>query len=135
MSVKKSAHITAFYLETLLLITVFIAIILVLTQVFGLAQEESAEARALTDAVALAQNAAEAFSLAETPEALRELLGESAVLREDPLSLEYRDGAYRVELDWRADGVLAESTVRIFRDGITDPVYTLETGSFKEAER
>ena len=113
MSVKKSAHITAFYLETLLLITVFIAIILVLTQVF----------------------AAEAFSLAETPEALRELVGERAVLREDPLSLEYRDGAYRVELDWRADGGLAESTVRIFRDGITDPVYTLETGSFKEAER
>ena len=35
---KRNGQITAFYLETLLLIVVFIAIILVLTQVFGLAQ-------------------------------------------------------------------------------------------------
>ena len=57
---KKNGPITAFYLETLLLIVVFIGIILVLTQVFGLSRTQSREARRLTDAVILAQNGAEA---------------------------------------------------------------------------
>ena len=56
---KKNGHITGFYLETLLLIVVFIAIILVLTQVFGLAQVQSVRAKQLTEAVTLAGNAAE----------------------------------------------------------------------------
>ena len=51
---KKNGHITGFYLETLLLIVVFIAIILVLTQVFGLAQVQSVRAKQLTEAVTLA---------------------------------------------------------------------------------
>ena len=38
---KRNGHITAFYLETLLLIVVFIGIILVLTQVFGLGRVQS----------------------------------------------------------------------------------------------
>ena len=61
---KKNGHITAFYLETLLLIVVFIGIILILTQVFGLGRVQSVEAGRLTDAVILAQNAAEAVSAA-----------------------------------------------------------------------
>ena len=59
---KKYSHITGFYLETLILITVFVSIILVLTQVFGLAQLQSTRARQLTGAVALAGNAAEEVS-------------------------------------------------------------------------
>ena len=43
-------HITAFYVETLLLILVFITIILVLTHVFGLGRAQSAAARELNDA-------------------------------------------------------------------------------------
>ena len=46
---KKNGHVTGFYLETLLLIVVFLLIVLVLTQVFGLAQVQSAEAGRLTE--------------------------------------------------------------------------------------
>ena len=42
---KRNGQITAFYFETLLLIVVFLAIILVLTQVFGLARQQTAAAR------------------------------------------------------------------------------------------
>ena len=45
---KKNGHITAFYLETLLLIVVFIGINLILTQVFGLGRVQSVEAKRLT---------------------------------------------------------------------------------------
>ena len=74
---KNRGHITGFYLETLLLIVVFIAIILVITQVFGIGKAQSTEARLLTNAVTLAQNAAEAFYAAEDEAALVTLLNEN----------------------------------------------------------
>lgn len=82
---KKKQHITAFYLETLLMIVVFIAIILVLTRVFGSARVQSTRAKRLTAAVTLAQNAAEAVSAAQTPQDLVEILNEggNAILQED----------------------------------------------------
>ena len=55
---KKENHVTAFYIEVLLLTVGLIGIVLVLTQIFALGRHESAEARELTDAVCLAQNAA-----------------------------------------------------------------------------
>ena len=73
---KKHSHITGFYLETLMLIVVFLVIILVLTQVFGLAQMQSTKAKRLTGAVILAQNAAEAVSASKTPEELLTLLND-----------------------------------------------------------
>ena len=74
---RKNGQVTAFYLETLLLILVFIAIILVLTQVFGLGRMQSAEAKGLNDAVTLAQNAAEAVAASESAEELLGLLNTS----------------------------------------------------------
>ena len=74
---KKQSHITGFYLETLMLIVVFVLIILVLTQVFGLAQMQSTRAKELNGAVILAQNAAEAVAASETPEELLKLLNEN----------------------------------------------------------
>ena len=56
---KQKRHITGFYIETLLLILVFVSIILVITNIFGMARVSSARARHLTTAVALAQNTAE----------------------------------------------------------------------------
>ena len=73
---KKHSHITGFYLETLMLIVVFLVIILILTQVFGLAQMQSTKAKRLTGAVILAQNAAEAVSASRTPEDLLTLLND-----------------------------------------------------------
>ena len=73
---KQKEHITAFYLETLLLIMVFVGIILVLTQIFGLARSRSSEAKDKTSAVCLCQNAAEAFSASSSSEELLSLLNE-----------------------------------------------------------
>ena len=73
---KKENHVTAFYLEVLLLTVGLIGIVLVLTQIFALGRRESAEARELTDAVCLAQNAAEAFAASADPEELCAILDE-----------------------------------------------------------
>ena len=73
---KRKQHITAFYLETLLMIVVFISIILVLTRVFGSARVQSVEAKRLTAAVTLAQNTAEAASASGSPQDLLDLLNE-----------------------------------------------------------
>ncbi len=146
---KKSSHITAFYLETLLLIVVFIAIILVLTQVFGLAQLQSADARELTDAVYLAGNAAEALAAAESPEALLALLDEAgtASFSDDsdaPVCIVARYGVdresdaagiYRVSVSWEPEetdkGMLVRSVILVTEGENENPVYQLETASFK----
>ena len=75
-NMKRKQHITAFYLETLLMIVVFISIILVLTRVFGRARLQSVEAKRLTAAVTLAQNTAEAVSASGSPQDLLDLLNE-----------------------------------------------------------
>ena len=120
---KRKQHITAFYLETLLLIVVFISIILVLTRVFGRARVQSVEAKRLTAAVTLAQNTAEAVSASGSPQDLLDLLNEknNAVLQsadaaDDPASTvitalydedlqpvpEIRPGSLIVETQWGA---------------------------------
>ena len=143
---KRNGQITAFYLETLLLIVVFIAIILVLTQVFGLAQLQSGRAEHLTDAVVLAGNAAEAVSASGSREALLKLLDENGNAAELPngngVAATYDRslnpdpaGDYRVEVSWETEsaerGFLVRSVIRVFRLDGADPVYTLETASFK----
>ena len=82
---KRKQHITAFYLETLLMIVVFISIILVLTRVFGNARVQSAEAKQLTSAVTLAQNTAEAVSASGSPEELFSILNaeQNALIRQE----------------------------------------------------
>ena len=67
-------RITGFYVETLVLIAVFICIILVITQAFGAAKVKSTEAKLLTNSVALAENAAEAMSASADMDELAKLL-------------------------------------------------------------
>ena len=64
---KNNTHVAAFYADTLLLIVVFVGILILLVQVFGLGKQRSAEAKLLTTAVALAENTAEAASAASPP--------------------------------------------------------------------
>ena len=148
---KRNHAVTAFYLETLLLIVVFLGIILVLTQVFGLARIQSASARQLTEAVTLAENAAEAVSCSASPEALLELLNEqnNAVLLPDGngVTARYREGlqpdaagSYRVEVSWEPDepgtlssGGLVRSTICVRFGEAAREVYRLETAAWKEA--
>ncbi len=73
---KQKGHNTAFYIETLLLIVVFIGIILVLTRIFGMARKKSVEAREKTSAICLCQNTAEAFAAAGDSKELLDLLNE-----------------------------------------------------------
>ena len=142
---KKNGHITAFYLETLLLIVVFIGIILILTQVFGLSRMQSREAARLTDAVILAQNAAEAVSASQSPQEAAALLAQETgtwgtaikgsgiqvcfnqSLRPDP------EGIYKVLVSWDDEGGgFVRSQINVFYDTEKKPLYTLETAVFHE---
>ena len=138
-------HITAFYIETLLLIVVFISIILVLTQVFGAGRRQTDEARLLTGAVCLAQNAAEAVSASDTPEGVLALLNESgnAEILDDSRYPTVRarydgdmnpsaDGDVLVYVTWRPDGdSLVYSDISVSR-GDSQPVYSLNTAVLRE---
>lgn len=142
---KKQSHITGFYLETLMLIVVFVLIILVLTQVFGLAQMQSTRAKQLNGAVILAQNALEAVSASETPEDLLKLLNDNdnAVLMADTAGVTAcydsdlnpdAEGNYRVEVTWLPEetenGILVHSVAEVRCDDAEAPLYRLETERF-----
>lgn len=130
---KQKGHFTAFYIETLVMILVFVGIILVLTQVFAAAKKKSAEAKTLTTAVCLAENLAEAFQAAETPDELYRLL-DAAGTHESDGSLSgsvnsftalYNDdmklapgGAYRMEMNWgTAESGQISGLVTVIHDG------------------
>jgi len=133
-------HITAFYLETLLLILVFIAIILVLTQIFGMSKERSTQARLLTNAVCLAENAAEAVSASDSPEKLQELLDQdgNTSLREDGwiralYDLDMtpdRDGNLSVAISWDPAGELVNSRILVKRLDTDQELYSLNTAVY-----
>ena len=76
---NNSRHITAFYAETLLLVAVFAAVLLIITRFFALGSRESAAAKNLTNAVTLAENAAEALSVSASPEDLANRLDGSGL--------------------------------------------------------
>ena len=130
-------RVPSFYVETLILIVVFVAVILALTRVFGLAKKQSEEAKLLTGAVTLAQNAAEAFSAAESAEELFTLLDEggNAALEGMVVTAAYGadmkpdpNGILRVEIErfsvsrWTAKGV-----IRVLRTDTGGEIYSLET--------
>lgn len=157
---KKNHSVTAFYIETLLLIVVFLSIILVLTQIFGLARMQSASARQLTDAVTLAGNAAEAFSGSESKNAMLQLFnerdnagalpeGNGVFARYDASLQPDADGAFRVEVTWEAEPDPAEgesaasgnapaglvrSVIRVLYGEDGREVYRLETAAYKGAK-
>ncbi len=78
---NNSRHTTAFYAETLLLVAVFAVVILIITRFFALGSRESAAAKNLTNAVTLAENAAEAISVSVSPEDLAKRLDEAGNAR------------------------------------------------------
>lgn len=143
---KQDKHITAFYLEVLLLTVCLVGIVLVLTQVFALGRIESASARELTDAVCLAQNAAEAVSASESAEALCALLNEAnnaritngiieAGYNADRTPNATRAPAYWLRVTWDEEpGGLARSTITVLRGDIPDgkAIYTLQTAIYRK---
>ena len=87
---SRKRHITNFYMETLVLAVVLIAVILVLTRMYAFSGQLSRRAEVLTRAVHLAENAAEAVAASDGMDTLRSLLevngnveisGEGAILQ------------------------------------------------------
>ena len=121
-------HITAFYLETLLMIVVFIAIILVLTNFFSDARIQSVQASHLTEAVVLAENAAEAVAASDSLEMVQSLLNEEGTINENGDVLTVLHDGYQVDITWEPDGKLVESRITVSRN--EDEIYTLETAVY-----
>ena len=142
---KRNGQITAFYLETLLMILVLVGIILLLTQVFGLGKLQSVEAAHLTNAVTLAGNAAEAVSASRSVEELTAILNENgnAAPMPDTAGVTARydtdmnpdpAGALRVDVYWLPEaaesGELVKSKILVAFGSDDEPLYRLETAVF-----
>ena len=133
---KKKGHITAFYIETLVMITVVIGILLVLSQIMGLSRKQSIRAKRLTEAVTIAQSMAEASvgcgDLASFPLELGEAsLGEEAegkvVLSGTYLWSDEGEGTtlYRVQVLRTRMDAMAEDEISVFPAEGEEPIYTL----------
>lgn len=140
----------AFTVELLGLFILLVMVITVITQVFVMSRSHSLEARQLTEAVILAENAAEISSGAQDAEILTDsLAGQKGLLdldgtvytyaeNEDKFTLRYavqfdpdRDSYYIVNIDRTLDrsetGVLADDVISIYEpvgsDAGTDEVF------------
>ena len=149
---KRKEHITSFYLETLLLIVVFVGIILVMTQVFGMARARSSQAKEKTSAVCLCQNAAEAFAAADSSQELVNLLNdnhnvflESADDNQGLVNAFYNtdrkpneNGSLKIEISWKKDAVGKPAADKILRHAKIRAlkkekvIYELETSAYSE---
>ena len=142
----KKQQFTSFYLEALLLIVVFVAMILVLTGVFGAARVQSTRARQLSQAVTLAANAAEAVSASDDLAKTAELLdqGGNVRMKDGLLEADYLlsgapspngPGALHLTVKTApsADDPLLESAkIEVYVTGEEVPLYTLETSFFRK---
>ncbi|MBQ6583339.1 MAG: hypothetical protein IJH77_05890 [Mogibacterium sp.] len=146
MTKKKS--ITAFYLETILMILIFVCVILILTRVFSIARMESVRAERTTTAVLLAENAAEAALTADSEEDLAGILqgtmenapalgsgdaaGKMVTASFDEDLTPSENGPYRVEVTWETDGwKFVRNTITVRYENEEEAVYVLNTGSYK----
>jgi len=140
----KRRHVTGFYIETLVLIVIFVTVVLVLTQIFGVSRNESRTALKLTNAVTLAENAAEAVSASKDPEALVQLLNTDNNARydeEEGVLIYYgedlrpsADGIYLVQVGWEPQqteaGTMVNSEISVWYTHEREPLYVLETAVY-----
>ncbi len=147
---KTRNHITAFYVEALLLIVVFIGIIMVLTGVFGQGIMRSSEAKALTESVILAENAAEMAAASDSGEELLTRMNENnnaRTLTDGVYTVEARynedleadeNGKYIVDISWEPEGDgggLVKNQILVSLEGGDEPVYTLESAVYVKEGR
>ena len=120
---KGQRHMTAFYLETVLMVIIFVLVISVLAQVFAQARTHSEEARRMTNAVCLAQNAAEAVAAAGSGDVLAGLLdedGNTVIQAEDQESA--KTGDAQAASDAKGMKVNEAAVVTAFYDRDMHPV-------------
>ncbi len=145
---KERGHNTAFYIETLVMILVFVVIILVLTKVFAIAKTDSTEAQRLTDSVSIAQNAAEVVQASESRDELLSLLDEngSATLEKGKVTALYdkekkpdKNGVYKVTVTWDPEktktGRLVSSRISVYYKNAEKPAYTMDTKVYVKGGR
>lgn len=143
---KKKGHITAFYMEMLVLTAVFIIVILILTQVFALSRGQSAKAKTLTDSVCLAENAAELMAGAGGEDAFLALLGKAGNVQVSEEGGHKRfqarydgdmnpapGGDFLVDVEWIPQagseaGNFVKGVITVYWGQDPEPVYILETG-------
>ena len=148
---KKSGQLTAFYIEMLLMTVAVTVMVLLLTRFFALGRSESSQARDLTGAVSLAENAAEAFSASRSPEDLRAILDENgnALLVEGTALPTVRasygsdrqadpNGPLVLLVTWEEEeaeeGRLATAVITVSGEGGAAELYSLRTAVYiKEA--
>ena len=121
-------QITSFYLESLLLIVIFTAILLILLGVFSGAKAQSVRAEQLTKAVIMAENAAEAVAASDSMEDLQALLAGAESMRLDGNVLSLFDQGYELDIRVIPDGAMRYATIRVSRGG--EELYTLETADY-----
>ena len=136
-------HITAFYLETLVMIAVFICTILILSHIFGIARSRSAEAKMLTSSVTLVQNTAEAMASAATPEGLMALVsegdnagfedvggGRALVLRYDADMTPNPEGELSITVRWRGENGLVYGDISASETATQREIYAVTTAVY-----
>lgn len=138
-------HITAFYIETLVLTVIFIVVILVLMKVFATAGRISSQAKVLTCAVHLAENAAEAVAASDSEETLYTLLNEAGIgdvtasgtgdttlfrTQYDGEMDPAAEGSFQVDVTWEPQdgGELVKSGITVYWNG--EEIYTLDTAVY-----
>ncbi len=134
-------RITVFYIEMLLLVAVFTGVILVLSNVFARAKEQSSNAKSLNGAVQLAENAAEIVGGTDDHSEMVDLLGgdnnAACHLESQKLLARYNgdmepdpDGGFLVVITWEdIEGLTNYDITVTWRE---DPIYELETSVFYE---
>ena len=154
---KQRRHLTAFYLETLIMILVVIGILLVLTQVMGSSRNQSARAKRLTEAVVIAQNTAEMAAqysdLSDLGYALHlddfEKDGEEfgkqhcegtwrwehlQTDKDANVQLNYYETDYRVSVDRTWEDNMARDIIEVRVEGSEEATYTLEAKTYQAEE-
>ena len=154
---KQRRHLTAFYLETLIMILVVVGILIVLTQVMGSSRNQSARAKRLTEAVVIAQNTAEVAAqypdLADLRYALHldnfEKTGEEyekqhcegtwrwehlQTDKDANVQLNYYETDYRLSVDRTWEDNLARDIIEVRVEGRDEVTYTLEAKTFQGEE-
>lgn len=147
---SKKSRTTLFYMETLAMTAVFIIVMLVLTQVFARSKQMSLQAGALTYAVHLAENTAEAVSASRSAEELFFLLEEGGNVRwlegrgVTMLRAQYdgemkpvESGRFWVDVTWEPESDAGESglmrsRVVVYWDG--EEVYSLDTAVYSQMQ-
>ena len=128
---------TAFYIETLAMVVMLLIVCLVVLRVFGAARADSRRAELLTDSVVLAENAAEMFSVSDSPETLCDLLGGELSVGDGVSSVTAcydedmspaPDGMLCLRVDWRQEDDLASGIITVTSGG--EELYTLETAVY-----